>query len=411
MTVLAAGTPPPTSGAAVRFPIARTCPFAVPETYLRLQRDEPVSRVEMSDGSRAWLLTRHADVRAVLVDPRFSSERTHPGFPAISGGGKQAFTHFAPFLISLDGAAHAAARGPLITEFSMRGVARFRPRIEALVGEAVERLAGLPQPVDLVSEFAALVPSRIVRELVGAGAEHVERFYRLAGQMLARETTAAERDAAARGMRENMDDLVAAKLDTPGDDLLSREIARQRAEGRAIDRPGLASLAQLLLLAGHESTAEVIALGVVVLLTHPDQLAELRADPTLWPGAVEELLRFLSVVTIGMSRVCVKDAEIGGVLIRAGEGVIASNVAANRDPDVFVDAERFDIRRDARPHVAQGHGAHQCLGRNLARVELVTVFRELFDRFPDLQLAVDADELPYKYDALVYGLRCLPVTW
>ncbi|GAA3991701.1 cytochrome P450 [Streptomyces sp. NBC_01352] len=397
--------------ATATFPIPRTCPFGVPETYDRLRRTEPVSRVRMSDGRLAWLLTRHADIQAVLVDPRFSANRSDPGFPAMSRGGKNAFTHFAPFMISLDGKEHTAARKPMITEFSMRRVAAFRPRIQEIVDDALDRILELPRPVDLVRELALTVPSRVITELLGATPAHLERFYELAGGMLKRSTTAAERDDIARDMRLNMDRLIAEKEANPGDDLLSREIARQRAEHGDIDRPALASLAQLLLLAGNESTSEMIALGVVALLTRPDQLAALTAEPGRTPGAVDELLRYFSVVEIGMARVATEDVEVGGVLVKAGEGVVASNVAGNRDPEVFPGPDDLDVLRDARGHLAQGFGPHQCLGQNLARAELEIVFDTLFRRLPDLRLAVGLDELPFKYDALVFGLRRLPVTW
>ncbi|MGW7386852.1 cytochrome P450 [Streptomyces sp. NPDC054794] len=395
----------------VSFPLERTCPFAVSDTFDRLREEEPVSGVTMSDGRQAWLLTRHADIEAVLVDPRFSANRSHPGFPAMSRGGKDAFTHFAPFMISLDGKEHSAARRPMIPEFSMRRVAAFRPRIQEIVDDVLDKIVELPQPVDLVQELALTVPSRVITELLGAKPAHLERFYALAATMLNRSTTAAERDEAARGMRLNMDQLIAEKEAAPGEDLLSREIARQRVQDGDIDRPGLASLAQLLLLAGNESTTEMIALGVATLLTHPEQLAAIVADPELTPGAVDELLRFFSVVEIGMARVALEDVEVGGVLIKAGEGVIASNVAGNRDPGIFPRPHEFDITRDARRHLAQGYGSHQCLGQNLARAELTIVFDTLFRRLPGLRLAVDFDELPFKYDALVFGLRRLPVTW
>ncbi|MEV0439980.1 cytochrome P450 [Streptomyces spectabilis] len=395
----------------IRFPITRTCPFAIPETYERLREEEPVSRVEMSDGRHAWMLTRHADVRAALVDPRLGSDRSDPGYPSISSGGKSAFAHFAPFMISLDGPAHSAARSPVISEFSMRRVNTLRPRIQEIVDEAIDKILELPRPVDLVQHLAVIVPRLVITERIGASPDYLERFYALAAGMLQRSTTGEERDAIAREMRANMDRLVAEKEADPGDDLLSREIARQRAETGDVDRPGLASLAQLLLLAGHESTSEMISLGIATLLTHPEQLARMVADPSRTPAVIEELLRYFSVVEIGMGRVATEDVELGGVRIKAGEGVIASNVAANHDPRAFPDPDVFDPDRDARQHVAQGYGPHQCLGRNLARVELQTVFDTLFRRIPDLRLAVGVEELPFKYDALVHGLRELPVTW
>ncbi|AKU15493.1 cytochrome P450 [Luteipulveratus mongoliensis] len=393
------------------FPIGRTCPFAVPDVYEQLRDGEPISTVTMSDGRSAWILTRHDDVRRLMIDPRFSSDRADPGFPAMSGGGKQAFDHFAKFLISMDGEEHSAVRKPLISQFSMRAIAAFRPRIQQIVDEAIDGMLEQGPPVDLVAHLSSVVPSRIIAELMGVTPAHLTTFYELAAQFLNRETTAQERDGIARGMRSNMDALVELKEREPGEDILSREIARQRAEQGEIDRPGLASLAQLMLLAGHESTAEMISLGVVGLLSHPDQLRVILDDPSKTPAAIDELLRYFSVVEIGMARVALEDVEIRGVQIKAGDGVIASNIAANHDPSVFPDPGALDLQRDARQHVAQGFGAHQCIGMNLARTELAVIYDTLFKRVPTLRLESPAEELPFKYDGLIFGLRSLPVSW
>jgi cytochrome P450 len=169
----------------------------------------------------------------------------------------------------------------------------------------------------------------------------------------------------------------------------------------------------LLLIAGHETTANMIALGTLALLEHPEQLAALRdaGNPQLVAAAVEELLRYLTIVHFGLRRVALADIEIGDRIIRAGDGVILATVAGNRDEQVFADPDRLDIHRDARRHVAFGFGVHQCLGQPLARVELQVAYGTLYRRIPSLRLAVDREQVPFKDDGLVYGVYELPVTW
>jgi cytochrome P450 len=399
------------AAALASFPIRRQCPLRFPDEYRRLRAAGPIGRVRMPDGRDAWILTRHKDVRAVLTDPRFSADRTSPGFPTVSHGGKGPFSYFATFLNSMDGQVHSSTRSPLIPEFSVRRVNAFRPRIQEIVDGAIDRILRMPQPVDLVHELAVVVPTQVIVELVGANRQHLDRFYALQAVMLSRTTTAEEHDEAARGMRRNMDRLVAEKEANQGDDIVSRQIRRQLAENGEIDRAGLASLAQFLLSAGHETTTQMIALGVFALLSHPEQLAEIVADPAKTTKAIDELLRYFSVVEIGMARVALEDVEIAGAVIRAGEGVIASNIAANHDPEVFEDPDTLNLMRDAQRHVAQGHGPHQCLGQNVARAELQIVFDTLFRRIPGLRLAAGIEELPFKYDGLVFGMHQLPVRW
>jgi cytochrome P450 len=204
--------------------------------------------------------------------------------------------------------------------------------------------------------------------------------------------------------------LLARKESEPGDDLFSRQIARQREEG-TLDHASLVSMAFLLLLAGHETTANMISLGVVGLLENPEQLAQIKADPSKTPMAVEELLRYFSIVEIATSRVATEDVRIGGVTIKAGEGVVVSGLSANWDPAMFENPAELDVQRGARHHIAFGYGPHQCLGQNLARLELQIVFDTLFRRIPTLRLAAPVDDIPFKSNASIYGAYELPVTW
>ncbi|ANS69122.1 Cytochrome [Streptomyces lincolnensis] len=393
------------------YPVTRRCPYEIPEVYTRLRTEEPVSKVVMSDGQPVWFLSRYEDVRAVLSDPRFGADRLAEGFPNLALGQREGLSKQPKFMISMDGAEHSAVRRRVISDFSVRRVAELRPTIQKLVDDCVDRILDLPQPVDLVAELALPVPTLLLAELVGANHADHAYFIDLVHRMLWRKTSGEERVQISIGLRKYFDDLIAEKEAHPGDDLISRQIALQREETGEIDREGLNSLAQLLLIAGYESSASMIALGVHTFLTRPDWLAAIRTDPARTSVAVEELLRFYSILDVAAGRVALEDVEIGGETIRAGDGVMASVFAANRDPSAFPDPDRLDLERGARHHVAFGYGPHQCLGQNLSRLELQIVFDTLFARVPTLRLAVDEADLPFKYDALAFGLYELPVTW
>jgi cytochrome P450 len=396
---------------ATPFPIGRDAPFSLPPVYEKTLLRDRHAKVRMADGRQAWFFHRHEDVRAVMLNPAMSANRSDPGYPAMSSGGKAAFRHFATFLISMDGEEHHRNRIPLIPFFSMKRMREFRPRIEAIVDEAIADLRAAGSPADLVTRVSSVVPRRVIAELMGVTPEHLARFYELAGRFLDRSLSAEDRDATAVAMRQNMDALVEHKRRHPGEDILGEEVRRQEREDGAVDVAALASLSQLMLLAGHESTNEMISLGVLALLRHPDQRQRLLDDPAGFPVAVAELIRYFSVVEIGMARVALEDVEVGGARIRRGDGVIASNVAANRDPAVFDDPHELRMDREPNPHVGQGIGAHKCLGINLAQVELSVVYERIFRALPDLRLAVSEADLPFKYDGLIFGLSSLPVAW
>nr|WP_229784306.1 cytochrome P450 [Pilimelia anulata] len=389
--------------------MARGCPFSPPAEYGRLRAEEPVARVNLPNGEWAWAVSRHEDVRTVLADPRFSSDRTNPRFPMLVAGDRLDIDAPRP-LISMDPPEHGPARRAVLGEFTVRRMQALEPRIQQIVDEAIDALLAGPRPADLVRMVSLPVPSLVICELLGVPYADHEFFQQRTGRLINRNSTPDERRTAFEDLQRYLDDLVAAKEADPGDDLLGRQVRKRRADG-TYDRPELVSLAFLLLVAGHETTANMISLGAVMLLRHPDQRDLLRADPARTEGAVEELLRYFTIADLATSRVAVADVEVGGVLIRAGEGVLALGQAADRDPDVFPDPDRFDVTRAARHHVAFGYGPHQCLGQNLARMELRITVDTLLRRVPGLRLAVPAEELPFKDDSFVYGLHELPVTW
>ncbi|HEY3608601.1 MAG TPA: cytochrome P450 [Pseudonocardiaceae bacterium] len=394
------------------FPLARRAPFDPPAAYARLRDEAPVTRALMPGGRPVWLISGHENVRRILADPRVSSDRTRAGFPMIvqvSPEQLKKSLSFGRSLIGSDPPEHTAQRRMVITEFTVRRVQALRPRIEEIVNERIDAMLAGDRPADLVKALALPVPSLVICELLGVPYEDRDFFQERTKRLLRRSSGQAEREAASNELTGYFDELITAKSADPGDDLLSRLIARNR-ETEVFSHDLLVGLATLLLVAGHETTANVIALGTLALLEHPDQLAALTADPESVPAAVEEMLRYLNIVEAGF-RVATADIEIAGTVIRAGEGLVALAASANRDDSAFGHSGVFDIARGARHHVAFGYGIHQCLGQNLARMELDVVFRNLFRRIPGLHLAIPVADLPFKADSFVYGVHELPVTW
>jgi cytochrome P450 len=387
----------------------RTCPFSPPAQYEELREQAPVCRVMLPSGDVAWALSRHEDIRAMLCDPRFSSDRSHPRFPLLIGV-RPARNDFRFSLIAMDPPEHGPARRAVVGEFTVKRLEALRPRIEQIVRERLDTMLAGRRPTDLVQALALPVPSLVICELLGVPYADHGFFQSRSSTLLRRTFPTAERLRARDELRSYLDDLVRQKEKSPTDDLLGRQITRQRDTGTG-DHDELVSLAILLLIAGHETTANMISLGTVALLRHPKTLAAIREDPSKTPDAVEELLRYFTIAELAVSRVTTADVEIGGVVIPAGEGVIALAHAANRDPGAFSRPDELDIGRTARHHLSFGFGAHQCLGQNLARTELRAVFDALFQRVPTLRLAARVEDLRFKDDATVYGIYELPVTW
>ncbi|HYS37263.1 MAG TPA: cytochrome P450 [Pseudonocardiaceae bacterium] len=406
MTKMSAGVDLP------EFPMTRSAPFDPPPEYAQLRTETPVTRAVMPTGQPVWLISGHENVRQILADPRVSSDRSQPGFPTIvrvSPEQLRKSMSFGRSLIGSDPPEHTAQRRMLITEFTVRRVQAMRPRIEQIVNERIDAMLDGDRPTDLVKALALPVPSLVICELLGVPYADRDFFQDRTKLLLRRGSSQAEREAASNELTDYFDRLITTKAAAPGDDLLGRLIERNR-ETEVFSHELLVGLATLLLIAGHETTANVIALGTLALLEHPDQLAALTADPELVPAAVEEMLRYLNIVEAGF-RVATADIEIAGTVIRAGEGLVALAASANRDDSAFGHSGVFDVARGARHHVAFGYGIHQCLGQNLARMELDVVFRNLFRRMPGLHLAIPVADLPFKADSFVYGVHELPVTW
>ena len=395
------------------YPMARAagCPFDPPPALRALRAEAPVSKVRLWDGGVAWLVTRYDDQRALLADPRISADVRLPGYPHVSPGSKMRRRDSRTF-IAMDDPEHARLRRMVTSRFAIKQVESLRPAIQRIVDGLIDEMLAGPKPVDLVKAFALPVPSLVICELLGVPyADH--EFFQANSRILVSRAQPAEASLAAQDtLVDYLDRLIGEKLAAPCGDLLSQLAAEQVATGN-LSRREAATMGMLLLVAGHETTANMIALGTLALLRHPDQLAALRdtGDPAVVAGAVEELLRYLNIVHSGRRRVALADIEVRDVVIREGDGVIFANDVANRDEEVFADPDRLDVHRDARGHVAFGFGVHQCLGQPLARVELQVVYGTLYRRIPSLRAAIGFDEVPFKHDGLVYGVYELPVTW
>ena len=399
------------------YDIARAagCPLDPAPAMRARQAEAPVTRVRLWDGSTPWLVTGHAEHRALLADPRVSVEPGN-GIPRLSPTEAAAMEHAAeqsaaPSFIMLDDPEHARLRRMITHAFAIKRVETMRPATQRLVDQLIDELLAGPNPTDLVEAFALPVPSAVISDLLGVPYTEHEFFQSNSRKIINRNSTAEERGQAQRALGEYLGGLLAERLAKPADDMLTTLAERVKAGDLTGEQA--TGMAVLMLFAGHETTANMIALGTLALLQNPDQLALLRdtGDPAVVAGAVEELLRFLTITHGGLRRVALADIELGGQLIKAGDGVIVVNETANRDAAVFADPDRLDLSRNARQHVTFGYGIHQCLGQPLARMELQVVYPALLKRIPTLRLATEVDRIPFKDDGFVYGVYELPVTW
>ncbi|WP_066942427.1 cytochrome P450 [Streptomyces lushanensis] len=383
----------------VAFPLRRPGRPFPPREYADFRNADGLVRSTLPSGVPVWLVTRHEDVRTVLTDPRISSNPSHPGFPrAAKTGGVPSQDQVPGWFVALDPPEHGRFRRTLIPEFTVRRIREMRPAVQRIVDERIDALLTAGDTADLIADFALSVPSLVISDLLGV--PHADRdFFETRTRVLVTLTSTDEqRESATKALMRYLNRLITVKQRRPGDDLISRLLA----DG-TISRQELTGVSMLLLIAGHETTANNIGLGVVTLLSNPRWIGDERA--------VEELLRYYSVADLVAFRVAVEDVEIGGQLISAGEGIVPLVAAANHDGTVFERPDEFDPGRSARSHVAFGYGVHQCLGQNLVRVEMDIAYRTLFARIPTLELAVPVEELRLKYDGVLFGLHELPVRW
>ena len=376
-----------------------------------MRDDEGVRRVDTAFGMPAFLVARHADVRAVLADhTRFSNEFRRgvdvPGAPELTEEERARMR--AGNLLGVDPPEHTRLRRMLTPEFTVRRMRRLEPRIVEIVDDHLDAMEKAGPPADLVADFALPIPSLVICELLGVPYADRESFQRRTGKLLDLSLPMEERLELGRESREYMADLVDQAQAAPGDDMLGMLV---REHGDDLTTDELIGIAQLLLIAGHETTSNMLGLGTLALLRHPDQLALVRDDPAAVAPAVEELLRFLGIVHSGIPRTTTEDVEVGGVVIPADSLVVLALATANRDPLFLTGGDRLDVTRDAGGHLAFGHGVHHCLGAPLARMEMRIAFPALLRRFPRLALAVPFEEVGFRAFHFIYGLQALPVTW
>ncbi|MGW0868748.1 cytochrome P450 [Streptomyces sp. NPDC002611] len=380
------------------------CPFDPPAELTALS-DRPLRRLRYADGHTGHLATGHAAARAILADPRFSSryELLHMPVPV---PGMPAELPPAPVgdITGLDAPEHTRYRRLLTGRFTVRRMRQLTERVERFTAECLDAMEQAGPTADLVEALAQPVPALMICELLGVPYADRDRFQSQVAVIFDQAADAEARGGAYAGLLQYLNELVLAKRAEPTDDLLSDLTASDLTDEE------LAGIGGLLLAAGLDTTANMLALGTFALLSNPDQLDALRADPGLAGQAVEELLRYLSVAD-PILRAALEDVEVEGQSIRAGETVTVSVQAANRDPLRFPDPDRLDIHRKATGHLSFGHGAHQCLGQQLARVEMAVVFPALLARFPTLRLAVPPQEVPLRERSNIYGVISLPVTW
>jgi cytochrome P450 len=395
------------------YPMARSssCPLAPPPEALALNAAKPLSRVRIWDGSTPWLITGYETIRALFTDSRASVDDRLPGYPHWNEG-MLATVHKRPrSVFTSDAEDHTRFRRMLSKPFTFKRVEGLRPGVQKIADDHIDGILAGPQPADLVSALALPVPSLVISQLLGVPYSDAEFFQEQAHKGMGRYASAEESAKGAVALAKYLANLVRVKVDDPTEDLVSDLAERVRAEELSVREA--AQLATGVLIAGHETTANMISLAIVALLEHPDQLALLRDtdDQKVISTAVEELMRYLSIIQTGQRRVAIEDIEIAGEVIRAGEGIILDIPPANWDTGQFADADQLDLQRQDNPHVGFGYGRHQCVGQQLARMELQIVLHTLLRRIPTLRLAVPMEQLPFKHDTLAYGLYELPVTW
>ncbi|CAG9950710.1 unnamed protein product [Clonostachys rosea f. rosea IK726] len=398
---------------APRFPFQRASALEPPAEYALLRAREPVSRVTLFDGSQAWLAVKYEDVCKISTDTRLSKERTRPGFPELSAGGKAAAKK-KPTFVDMDSPAHMNQRGMVEPFFVKEKIEAMKPYIQRTIDGLLDSMIakGCADPIDLVENFALPVPSYIIYTILGVPFADLEYLTAQNAIRSNGSATAQEASLANQELLDYLAKLVDQRLEEPQNDLISKLVVEQLRNSH-IEKSDAVQIAFLLLVAGNATMVNMINLGVVVLMQHPEHYEALKADPSLVPGFVQELCRYHTGSSLAMKRVAKVDIELGGKTIRAGEGIIAANASANRDESIFPNPDEFDIRRDFAGHDALGFGfgPHRCIAEHLAIAELELVFATLFRRLPNLKVSIPTEELECSPRHKDVGILKLPVVW
>jgi cytochrome P450 len=393
------------------FPVPPSIYHPSPELAALLDT-QPVAPVAMPDGKTAWVATRNADVRQVLVDPRFS--RTAAAAP------EAAKTELTKAIVddniaNLDPPEHTRLRSLVAKAFTARRVEQLRPRVVTFVEDLLDKLEAAPRPADLVENFSLPLPVQVICEMLGVPPADRDQFHAWSDVLMGTlEWTAQEREAAQRAMGGYFAGLIAAKRDQPADDLLSALIAARDADGDRLSEAELVALGITVLVGGHETTANQIDMCLLTLLHHPEQMRWFVANLDSVGPAVEELMRFVQLGGNGgvaMPRVTTEEVVLGDVRLPAGATVLPVLSVANRDPAMYGNPDQLDLSRGPSQHVAFGAGIHHCLGAQLARMELQEALRGLLRRLPGIRVTIPDDQLRFKPGMIVRSLESLPVTW
>ncbi|MFJ8080068.1 cytochrome P450 [Streptomyces sp. NPDC096205] len=391
----------------------RDYPFDMHETgvsplYFKLQQEEPLSRVQLPYGEPAWLATRHADVKFVLTDARFSRSIAQgldqPRLRRQSTGDG---------IMGMDPPDHTRLRRLVGKAFTSRRMNQMREGVETLAHRLIDDMLAKGPQADLVEDFARLLPVTVICDLLGVPFEDRHVFSTW--------TEGVTGEATMKGdvlfeigdeLDKYMADLVAQRRREPTDDLLGALVFARDHGDKLTDTELIALAGAGLLTGGVETVASALPSFVHTLLTRPDLLQQLRERPELMPGAVEELLRYVPINTAAMfARYALEDVMIGDTLVRTGDPVLPALHAANRDPEVFEDPETVDFTRSPNPHVTFGHGPHHCIGAQLARMELQESLTALLSRLPELRLAEGPEGVEWKFGVIVRGPSRLPIAW
>lgn len=397
------------------YPAARQDPLDVPPSYLTLGRDKPVALVRLPTGNTAWLVTGHEAARQALSHTLLSADATLPGFPQfrsgsrrvlLPGGARPADMTF----IQMDPPHHDTLRSMLRARFSARSVAALQPAMRRIADKLVDAMAAAGPPTDLISSLANPFSALVICEILGIRAEDREMFEHQAQRIMSLSLPQREIVRALRILMEYIDRIVRQAEVNPSDNLIGH-LVREFFRPGQLGHDDLVATVRLLLIAGMETTANMIGVSFACLLRDRELYAELCRAPGKAGAVVEELLRFQAIAHHGVRRIAVGDVVIGGTAISKGDGVVVSLAAANRDPDVFEDPNRLDFGRDAGRHLSFSYGVHYCLGHVLARAELAVALATVANRFPGLCLCGAVEDLRFRDDKLVYGVHELPVNW
>ncbi|WP_326522885.1 cytochrome P450 [Sphingomonas sp.] len=391
-------------------PRRETPPLDPPKLYSFFRQREPIARVRLWNGNAAWIVTRWEDVRTVLASPHASAVTSNPGFPTFSSA-RAAQLSVRKTFINMDPPEHSKYRRVLTKEFTIKRLEALRPAIQQVADQLLDAMIASGSPADLREGFAMPMPATIISTMLGVPYEHHDQLRAWTEQRNELNGDPEAVRSAANQMLALISDILRQKEAEPGDaDLLSR-MARDFILPGAITHDEGVQMASLLYAAGHDTSANQIALGMLSLLQDRAQFEAVRDDPAMLKPAIEEMLRFSTIVHFNSVRVATADIAVGDVTIKAGEGIFALLSAANRDPAVFEDPDAFDIFRPRHDHLAFSYGIHQCLGQPLARIELEIAFETILRRLPNLRLAVPADTLKFDEDTMVFHVKQLPVAW